>query len=103
MGPCPKGTLDKWFAEATRHAGVSLPQHARWHSLRRKFATELKDLPLKDLAYIGGWKDPKTLLECYQQPDEARMRDALALRRLFGQSVVSTRAISIDTIAKRLG
>ena len=101
--PCPKGTLDKWFAEAARRAKVELPRGARWHGLRRKFATELKDLPLKDLAYIGGWKDPKTLLECYQQPDEARMRDALALRRPFGQSVVSTRAVSIDTIAKRLG
>jgi len=29
-----------------------------YHSLRRQFATELKETPLKDLAYLGGWKDP---------------------------------------------
>jgi hypothetical protein len=55
---------------AAELAGVELPRRARWHGLRRKFATEMKDLPLKDLCYLGGWKDPKTLLTCYQQPDE---------------------------------
>ena len=87
--PCPKGTLDKWFREAARIAGLTLPPRARWHSLRRKFATELKNLPLKDLCHLGGWKDPKTLLECYQQADEDTMRQALIDRRPFGLSVVS--------------
>lgn len=52
-----------------------------YHSLRRQFATELKDAPLKDLAYLGGWKDPKTLLTCYQQADEGTQRRALESRR----------------------
>ena len=51
-----------------------------WHSLRRKFATELKATPLKDLCYLGGWKDPQTVLKCYQRPDEETMRTALASR-----------------------
>ena len=51
-----------------------------WHSLRRKFATDLKDTPLKDLCYMGGWKDPQTVLKCYQQPDESTMRNALDRR-----------------------
>jgi hypothetical protein len=62
--------------------------------VRRKFATELKDLPLKDLCYLGGWKDPKTLLTCYQQPDEEGMRRALLARRPFGVSVVSIRLLN---------
>jgi hypothetical protein len=27
-------------------------------------------MPLRDVAAAGGWKDPTTLLKCYQQPDE---------------------------------
>ena len=26
---------------------------------------------------MGGWKDPQTVLKCYQQPDEKTMRSAL--------------------------
>ncbi len=26
-----------------------------------------------DVAEAGGWRDPNTLLKCYQQPDEATM------------------------------
>ena len=43
------------------------------HPWRRKWATERKDMPLKDVAEAGGWRDPNTLLKCYQQPDEATM------------------------------
>ncbi len=27
-------------------------------------------MPLRDVAAAGGWKDPTTLIRCYQQPDE---------------------------------
>ena len=100
--PCPRGTLDRWFTRAAREAGLELPAHSGWHSLRRKFATELKALPLRDLCHLGGWKDPKTLLTCYQQPDKDAMRVALEARRPFGESVVSIGAVSTDTIAKRV-
>ena len=52
-----------------------------YHSLRRQFATELKDTPLRALAHLGGWKDTTTLLKCYQQPDEGTQRRALESRR----------------------
>ena len=67
---------------------VGLPKGERlgWHSLRRKFATELKHTALKDLCYMGGWKNPQTLLTCYQQPDEGTMRAALAARTRFRAS-----------------
>jgi integrase len=51
-----------------------------WHSLRRKFATELKATPLKDLCELGGWKDPQTVLKCYQRADPVTMRAALENR-----------------------
>ena len=36
--------------------------------------------PLKVLCSLGGWKDPKTLVTCYQHPSQDMLREALALR-----------------------
>ncbi len=99
---CPKGTLDHLFSAVATKAKVTLPRGARWHSLRRKFATELKDIPLKDLCDLGGWKDAKTVLTCYQQPDEQRMREALLARRPFGRSL-SVQGRRTDSLAERQG
>jgi hypothetical protein len=63
-----------------RHLGAHEPGLG-WHSLRRKFATELKHTPLKDLGYLGGWKEPQTVLKCYQRADETTMRQALEGRK----------------------
>ncbi len=52
-----------------------------WHSLRRKFASELMDKPLKVLCDLGGWKQAKTVMDCYQRPNEDQLREALADRR----------------------
>jgi hypothetical protein len=38
-------------------------------------------MPLKDLDYLGGWKDPRTLLTCDQQPDHRTQRRTLEARR----------------------
>jgi hypothetical protein len=57
------------------------PHALGWHGLRRKFATELKHTPLNDLCHLGGWKEPQTVLKCYQQADEATMRQALEGRK----------------------
>jgi hypothetical protein len=48
---------------------------------RRVWATERKDLPLKDVAAAGGWRDTGTLLR-YQQPDEATLRAVVEFERL---------------------
>jgi hypothetical protein len=52
-----------------------------WHSLRRKFASELKATPLRDLAHLSGWKGAQTILTCYIAPDEATQRAALEQRK----------------------
>jgi hypothetical protein len=36
---------------------------------------------LKDLAYMGGWKDPETVLTVYQQPELEVQREGFAGRR----------------------
>ena len=70
--PRPRITFGKWWKRAETLAQLKPVKGRGYHSLRRQFATELKDAPLKDLAYLGGWKDAKTRLTCYQQPTKVR-------------------------------
>ena len=82
--PCDRGIMSEWFRRAIALSGVSVPPRTGFHALRRKFATELKDVPLPDLCDLGGWKDAKTILQCYQSSDPVTMRSALANRRALG-------------------
>jgi len=52
-----------------------------FHSARRKFASKLKATNLRDLAYMGGWKNPQTVLLVYQQPDLELQREVLSARK----------------------
>ena len=70
-----------WWGRAERLAGLDPKPGRGWHSLRRKFASDLMDQPLKVLCELGGWKDAKTVLRCYQKPDEGQLRKALEARR----------------------
>ena len=78
--PCERYDFQNDFRRALRLAGIPTDQRLGWHSLRRKFATEMKALPLADLSYLGGWKEPMTIVKCYQRPDEQTQRAALAAR-----------------------
>ena len=71
---------DKW-RQAERLAGLEPKRGRGWHSLRRKFASDLMDLPLKVLCELGGWKEASTVLRCYQQPNEVQLREAIKSRR----------------------
>jgi integrase len=62
--------------EAERAAGLTPLKYMGWHSIRRKWATERKWLPVKDAMAIGGWRDTKTFLE-YQQADASTSRSIL--------------------------
>jgi integrase len=78
--PCCRETLTKWLRTACTRAGVPRKRGQGFHSLRRKFATDLRDAPLKVVAELGGWKSTRTLLDCYQLPDHEALRRALAIR-----------------------
>jgi len=71
----------KWWYRAVTLAGLEPKRGRGWHSLRRKFASDLMDLPLKVLCELGGWKEASTVLRCYQQPDAGQLRKALDNRR----------------------
>ncbi|MGH7647254.1 MAG: tyrosine-type recombinase/integrase [Gemmatimonadaceae bacterium] len=84
--PCSRHLVRDWWERGA--ALAELPKVARrgWHSLRRQFATEMKNTPLPDLCRLGGWKDPQTVLTCYQQPDPETMRAALAQRKRIAKA-----------------
>ncbi len=65
--------MSRLLRSTYKRAGLETLEGGLWHPWRRKWATERKDMPLKDVAEAGGWRDPNTLLKCYQQPDEATM------------------------------
>ena len=70
-----------WWEKAQELAGLEPKRGRGWQSLRRKFASDLMDQPLKVLCELGGWKEAKTVLQCYQRADEAQLRKALESRR----------------------
>ena len=83
--PCSRYIMEDWWKKARQRAGFAGIPRLGWHSLRRKFASEMKHMPLRDLCELGGWKNPVTVLKCYQHPDESTMRDALRLRQAIGK------------------
>ncbi|MDE2795979.1 MAG: site-specific integrase, partial [Gemmatimonadota bacterium] len=70
-----------WWERAEGLAGLDRKPGRGWHSLRRKFASDLMDQPLKVLCELGGWRAAQTVLQCYQRPDEERLKKALDERR----------------------
>jgi integrase len=81
--PRSRYDLQDWWRRGAKRAMLPTGQRLGWHSIRRKFATEMKHTPLTDLSQLGGWKCTQTILTCYQQPDEATQRQALATRSVL--------------------
>ena len=79
-----RGRANIWWNKAERLSGLEPKRGRGWHSLRRKFASDLMDQPLKVLCELGGWKTAKTVLQCYQRAGQDRLREALASRRGVG-------------------
>ena len=70
-----------WWEKAEELARLEPERGRGWHSLRRKFASDLMDQPLKVLCELGGWKTAQTVLQCYQRADEGQLRRALEHHR----------------------
>lgn len=72
--PVNRSWLDNRLREAEAAAGLPKLRGSLWHAYRRKWASERKQFPLKDVAAVGGWKAVQTLLTCYQHADADTMR-----------------------------
>ena len=69
--------VQTWWTRAVARAGLAPKRGRGWHSLRRKFASDLMNQPLKVLCELGGWKTAQTVLQCYQRADQEQLRKAL--------------------------
>lgn len=74
--PVSRHLLRDWWYRSEELADLEHIDGLGWHGLRRKFADELREVPLKDLADLGGWKTEQTILKCYQGSDLGSMRRA---------------------------
>src|SRR2546425_2437283 len=72
--PCSAELLGTWLRKAYELAEITPQPGGMWHPLRRKWATERKGYPVKDVAAAGGWKDEGTMLKSYQQADPETIR-----------------------------
>ncbi len=74
MLPSPRNTAEwvvpsrwrAWWKKAERLAKFEPKPRRCWHSLKRKLASDLMDLPLKVLCGLDGWRKAETVLRCYQ-------------------------------------
>jgi integrase len=58
---------------AEKKAGVTALEGGDFHPYRRKWSTERKHLPVRDVAEAGGWRDLRSLERSYQKADAATM------------------------------
>ncbi len=71
--PVGVSAMSRRLREAYEKAKLPRLEGGLWHPWRRKWATERKGMPVKDVAAAGGWSDIATLLKSYQQSDEATL------------------------------
>lgn len=85
--PVSKRTCHAWLARAKAAAGLGDVEFG-FHALRRKWATERKELPRRDVMAVGGWNDERSLATAYEQADPDTMLQVVnspkKLRRRFG-------------------
>src|SRR6266850_3193361 len=74
---CDRHLLDSLLRRAATLGKVKLEKGGLWHSLRRKWATERKGYPVKDVAAAGGWRDAETMLTSYQQVDAKTIKQVV--------------------------
>jgi integrase len=72
--------FNRWLKQAEQLAGLEPLDGGLWHPYRRKFATEMVDVPDRIVARLGGWKTPRTL-DLYSQPGREMLVEALSLRK----------------------
>ncbi len=71
--PIDIDTLKVLMLKAEQEAKLPKLDGGLFHPFRRKWATERKHLPLKDVAEAGGWKSPQVILTSYQHADRDTM------------------------------
>ena len=88
--PLGREVFQHGLIDAETHAKLPKVDGGGWHSLRRKWASERKHLPLVDVAAAGGWKDTQTLVNCYQHADLNTMLAVMSEPRKVSERATGT-------------
>lgn len=75
--PMRKDTAGVWLLRAEKLAGLPKLAGGRWHPYRRLFATELRALPVHDVAAAGGWRSVETVQRIYQRAEASGVLSAV--------------------------
>jgi integrase len=78
--PVSRHLLRDWWEDLEKAAGIPHTKGRGWHSLRRRFATDLDHPPLKQLMELGRWRTPASVVR-YQKPTTDQLRASLRTRR----------------------
>ena len=79
--PCSRNRARDLWERSARLAKLPKGERYGWHSLRRGWATAMRDVSPRDLIDLGGWASYDTPLKCYIRPDLEAQRGAFAKRR----------------------
>lgn len=77
--PIRRDLAGTWLRRAEKLAELPPLSGGRCHPYRRLFATELKGLPVQDVAQAGGWKSVETVRGIYQAAEAIGILDAVQL------------------------
>jgi integrase len=75
-----RSLADRWLRRAEALGELEPQEGGLWHAFRRKAATELKGAPDKDVMFLLGWTDQRSLKNAYQHADPETMLMALENR-----------------------
>ena len=76
MKPISRHHASVWLERAYRRAGLQRQRQGLWHPFRRKWATDRKSYPVRDVAAAGGWDDLPTAM-MYQHADQDTLREVI--------------------------
>lgn len=62
-------------------AGLERPKGGGFHMFRRRFVSLRPDASVSALKELGGWTQASTIIDIYQRPSAAALRDAVELPR----------------------
>lgn len=84
-GRLPQDTLTNWLKRAASRAGLRPQKGFGFHSFRRRMVNDLKNkVSPTEIAALGGWTNPDTVVRVYMAPDTDRLREVQSQRNGLG-------------------
>src|SRR5262249_8162810 len=75
--PMTRNGARKLWRRVAESVGIKAGSRIGTHAVRRSFAGRLRNVSLKELTTLGGWKTEQTVIGTYIQPDQDAQRAAL--------------------------